>query len=67
MSNFESFLEHAKKNTNEETVDKAMELLDEIFLIIKDNGLAGALASNLFFSTCLDALGDEDIGEQGNE
>jgi hypothetical protein len=59
VSNFESFLEHAKKSTDEETIQKAMELLDEIFLIIKDNGLAGALASNLLFSTCLDALGDE--------
>jgi hypothetical protein len=60
MSHFEDFMEHATKTTDEETVQKAMELLDEIFLIIKDNGLAGALASNLLFSTCLDALGDEE-------
>ena len=66
MSHFEDFMEHATKTTDEETVQKAMELLDEIFSIIKDNGVAGVLASNLFFSTCLDALGDEDIGEQND-
>lgn len=65
MSHFEDFMEHAKRTTDEETIQKAVGLLEDILDTIKENDIVGALASNLLFSTFLDALGDEE--EQNNE
>jgi len=65
MSHFEDFMEHAKKTTDEDTIQKAVGLLEDILDTIKENDIVGALASNLLFSTFLDALGDEE--EQDNE
>lgn len=65
MSHFEDFMEHAKRTTDEDTIQKAVGLLEDILDTIKENGIVGALASNLLFSTFLDALGDEE--EQDNE
>jgi len=65
MSHFEDFMEHAKKTTDEDTIQKAVSLLEDILDTIKENDIVGALASNLLFSTFLDALDDEE--EQENE
>lgn len=65
MSHFEDFMEHAKRTTDEDTIQKAVGLLEDILDTIKENDIVGALASNLLFSTFLDALGDEE--EQDNE
>ena len=65
MGHFEDFMEHAKKTTDEDTIQKAVGLLEDILDTIKENDIVGALASNLLFSTFLDALGDEE--EQDNE
>lgn len=65
MSHFEDFMEHAKKTTDEDTIQKAVGLLEDILDTIKENDIVGALASNLLFSTFLDALSDEE--EQDNE
>lgn len=60
MSHFEDFMEHAKSTTDEDTIQKAVSLLEDILDTIKENDIVGALASNLLFSTFLDALDDEE-------
>lgn len=63
MNNTEQFVNYMINQHGKEVVDQAHEIVEAFSKQIADNGLAGAIAANIFLQAMLeelDNLGDEE-------
>lgn len=63
MNNTEQFVNYMIEQHGKEVVDQAHEIVESFSKQVEENGLAGAIAANIFFQAMLeelDNLGDEE-------
>lgn len=62
MNNTEQFVNYMINQHGKEAVDQAHEIVESFSKQIADNGLAGAIAANIFFQAMLEEL--DNLGEE---